>query len=350
MLGASEHLVTFGLFGEIGSILAVSKKAERDGAGFDLQYSLVEELGDALWYFSRLCKRRGWSVCNVVGACVSSRPFQVAPTAIGFHPVALVPSKSELSNVEASRRLAAGAAGLLSLSIKDVKKEQLVDFFSSYLDFVSVSGLSFQAIIDFNLKKTLGRYSEIDVESMVDFDVGEHADEQLPRDFEIEIVQRYNGRSYMKKGGVFIGDPLTDNIAIGDGYRFHDVFHMSYAAILHWSPVFRALLKNKRKGNPLKDEAEDGGRAIVIEEGVSAWLFSIAKENNFFEGQEKLSFDVLKTVKQFVRGYEVEVCPYGLFEKAILEGYKVFRELNKFESGVIVGSRAQRTIQFRPSI
>jgi hypothetical protein len=42
--------------------------------------------------------------------------------------------------------------------------------------------------------------------------------------------------------GVFIGDPLTDNIRDPDGYRFHDVFHFARAAILHWSPTFRALI------------------------------------------------------------------------------------------------------------
>ena len=29
------------------------------------------------------------------------------------------------------------------------------------------------------------------------------------------------------------------------------------------------------------DEAQDGGRAIVVEEGLTAWIFSRAKELNF---------------------------------------------------------------------
>ena len=133
----------------------------------------------------------------------------------------------------------------------------------------------------------------------------------------------------MRWNGVFIGDPLTDNIPDPDGYRFHDVFHLSYAAILHWSPIFRKLIKQKRKSVPEVDEAQDGGRAAVVEEGLSAWIFSRAKHLDFFEGQTKLSFDLLKTVQEFIRGYEVEKCPLNLWEYAILEGYKVFREVRK---------------------
>ena len=151
----------------------------------------------------------------------------------------------------------------------------------------------------------------------------------------------------MQWNGVFIGDPLTDNILDPDGYRFHDAFHLAYAAILHWSPAFRALIKQKRKSDPKVDEAEDGGRAIVIEEGLSAWIFSRAKKLNFFEGHSSVSFDMLKTVQQFVQGYEVEKCPLKLWERAILEGYEVFRQVRNNNGGIVVGNREARTIGYK---
>ena len=43
--------------------------------------------------------------------------------------------------------------------------------------------------------------------------------------------------------------------------------------------------------------------------------FNVAKENNFFEGRESLSFDTLKHVQQVVKGLEVEICPLSLWEK-----------------------------------
>ena len=147
--------------------------------------------------------------------------------------------------------------------------------------------------------------------------------------------------------GVFIGDPLTDNIDDPDGYRFHDVFHFAHAAILHWSPTFRALIKHKRKSNPRVDDAQDGGRAIVVEEGLSAWIFARAKELNYFEGQQRLSFDLLKTIQQFVAGYEVEACPLSLWEIAILRGYEVFRHVKSNRGGTIVCDREARTVEYK---
>jgi hypothetical protein len=182
----------------------------------------------------------------------------------------------------------------------------------------------------------------------LDFDRKFGIEEQLPRQFKVRVNQRGSGRSYLQWRDVFIGDPLTDNIADRDGYRFHDVFHLSYAAILHWSPVFRALIKHKRKSAPKYDEEQDSGRAIVVEEGLTAWIFSRAKELNYFENQERVSLRILKTISEFVSGYEVDQCPLKLWEKAILQGYTVFRELKANEGGWIVGDREQRTITYLP--
>lgn len=132
-----------------------------------------------------------------------------------------------------------------------------------------------------------------------------------------------------------------------DGFRFHDVFHFAYAAILHWSPTFRALIKHKRKSHPVIDEAQDGGRAIVVEEGLTAWLFTRAKELNFFENQNSISLDLLKIIQQFVKGYEVEICPLNLWEQAILQGYEVFRQVRLNDGGIVIGDRNKRTLSFQ---
>ena len=117
--------------------------------------------------------------------------------------------------------------------------------------------------------------------------------------------------------------------------------------ILHWSPTFRALIKHKRKSNKKVDEAQDSGRAIVVDEGLSAYIFSYAKSVNFFEDQKTVSFDLLKAVRNFVHGYEVEACPLHLWEYSILQGYEVFREVRKNNGGIIVGNRDDRTLQYK---
>ena len=42
---------------------------------------------------------------------------------------------------------------------------------------------------------------------------------------------------------------LTDNAHVKDGYGYHDVIHLAFAAVLGWSPLVRRMLKAKRKRN-----------------------------------------------------------------------------------------------------
>ena len=226
-------------------------------------------------------------------------------------------------------------------------RDRVVDFAAAYLKAVQSSNVPFGRIVRSNLEKATGRFVPSDPSALPRFDESFSDDESLPEEFEIEIRERPNGKSYLRWKGVFIGDPLTDNIGDPDGYRFHDVFHFAHAAILHWSPTFRALIRHKRKSNPDIDEAQDSGRAIVIEEGLSAYIFSCSKELNFFEGQPTVSFDILKTVSNFVRGYEVEECPLYLWEQAIIQGYDVFRKIKRNNGGVVVGDKTNRTITYR---
>ena len=110
----------------------------------------------------------------------------------------------------------------------------------------------------------------------------------------------------------------------------------------------RSLIRQKRKSDKTVDEAQDGGRAIVVEEGLTAWIFSRAKDLHFFENQKSISFDMLKTIADFVKGYEVNECPLNLWERAILDGYAVFRQVRASKGGVVIGDRKARTIEYRP--
>ena len=99
------------------------------------------------------------------------------------------------------------------------------------------------------------------------FDEEFDPDEQLPRRIEMQIFEKTvcnNTYVFQRCNGVNIGDRLTDNKLEKDDYRFHDVFHLAYAATLGWSPVTRALFRVKRKSRPAIDEAEDGARAVLI--------------------------------------------------------------------------------------
>lgn len=345
--------VLFGLFGEVGGIMAAAKKHHREGAVFvGYRRAVEEEFGDTLWYLAALCRRLGFSLEDLFGRAIDSEDYTsiLAASDIEHGALARITLPRHVAKLDdALLTLGKAAARLLAITGPDTEVEaMLVAFIDCYLKALQVSGVSFGEVARSNLKKTCGRFVPSDYTALPTFDANFEAEERLPSAFEIEITQRESGQSYLRYNGVFIGDPLTDNILDSDGYRFHDVFHFAHAAILHWSPVMRALIKQKRKSNRSIDEAQDGGRAIVVEEGLTAWIFSRAKELNFFANNESVSFDMLKTVADFVKGYEVDECPLNLWERAILEGYGVFRQVQANQGGVVIGNRIARTISYRP--
>lgn len=347
------HPVLFGLYGEVGSVMATSKKFHRekqDYVGF--RTAVVEEFGDVLWYFAAIGKRLGLPIDSVFGAAAKSAEFDTAVVAsdLAEWPLTMSSKLTPAPELDpALLKLGAEAASLLSLSSGGVSSaESLMHSFAvSYLNALQASGMSFGEVALHNAGKTRGRFLDPIFSELPTFDESFEEDERIPSKFEIHIAQRKSGKSYLKWNGVFLGDPLTDNIRDPDGYRFHDVFHLAHAAVLHWSPVFRALIKHKRKSDSVTDEAQDGGRAIVVEEGLTAWIFSQAKETGFFSGRNKISFDMLKAIQRFVAGYEVDQCPLNLWESAILQGYNAFLKVREHAGGILIGDRDARTLTYK---
>jgi len=338
-----------GLYGEVGGIMSTAKKHIREKSAYPgFKRAAEEEFGDTLWYLAALCRRLSIPLDELFAEAASGERFKTIGAASdmvegAFAHVAMPTSTDTVDTT--LFRLGRSAAALLETTPDRAK---IVAFASDYLDALHAAKLAFAEVARGNLRKARGAFIAPSPEDLVDFDAEFGVEEQLPRTFRIRINQRGSGRSYLQWNGVFIGDPLTDNIADPDGYRFHDVFHFAHSAILHWSPVMRALIKHKRKSKPDYDEVQDGGRAIVVEEGLTAWIFTRAKELNFFEGQDRVSLGMLKTIGEFVAGYEVSQCPLKLWERAILEGYEVFRQIRAAEGGWVIGDRALRTIRYAP--
>ncbi|MET8152063.1 nucleoside triphosphate pyrophosphohydrolase family protein [Actinoplanes sp. NPDC049668] len=188
-----------------------------------------------------------------------------------------------------------------------------------------------------NLAKITDRWRPSPASS-IPFDADLEPTEQLPRraDFTFTVITT-EGRdvSVLSCAGEQVGDPITDASHIADGYCFHDVFHLSYAAVLGWSPVMRALLKRKRRSNPETDEAEDGGRAVVIEEGISALVFGYASRHEYLEGKSHVDNDVLNTITGMVAHLEVAAHRAADWEKAILTGFTAWRELRRRGGGTV---------------
>jgi NTP pyrophosphatase (non-canonical NTP hydrolase) len=199
------------------------------------------------------------------------------------------------------------------------------------------SGISFSEVARANLLKTQGRWLPQST-SPQPLDHTFPKTEQFPREFSAEIRDSEEGisrRTELFVNGTQVGNHLTDNAYRDDGYRFHDVFHLSYAVLLGWSPVLRANLHLKRKSKPAVDEVEDGGRAIAIEEGISALVFTYAQDHSFLEGVDVIDWGVLRTCQHMAAHLEVSKRSLYEWEQAILQGYRVWRAVRSNKGGVI---------------
>jgi hypothetical protein len=341
--------VLLGLYGEVGGIMATAKKHKRDGDRFPgYERAAREEFGDALWYLAALCRRLAIDLDGLFAEASSGEGYRMVGIASDVAGGACASVALPVSTADLDARLFKLGISAAALLADEPDRTRLLAFARDYLEALHGTGLIFAEVVRGNLNKVRGAFLEPDAGRLTDFDAKFNVEEQLPRKFAVRLNQRSSGKSYLQWNGVFIGDPLTDNIGDPDGYRFHDVFHLANAAILHWSPVVRALIKQKRKSIPNYDEAEDGGRAIVVEEGVTAWIFTQAKEVAFFEGQNRVSLGLLKSIGEFVKGFEVEECPLKLWERSILQGYEVFRKVRNAKGGWVVGDRSSRTVTYQP--
>ncbi|VVD26540.1 nucleoside triphosphate pyrophosphohydrolase family protein [Paraburkholderia dioscoreae] len=273
----------FGLFGEVGGLLAAVKKSYRD-FGMAQQAIIKEELGDCFWYLTEVSVEYG-ATLPVVGAAglielqrrfgVSSLPSVGQLTFLPFDGVYAM-CHEQLPALDRTKQLSdlgSHVGQLMSItSTPDLASSTPSALLAELLaDLVTVAwmfDLRFADVVSANLEKFESRWRQEGAQYTVPFDSTSPPHERFERKFDVHFIERFynegqeNERPYVIQQirGVNIGDRLTDNRTEPDGYRFHDVFHLAYIAHLGWSPVIRALLKLKRKSDPKLDENEDGAR------------------------------------------------------------------------------------------
>ena len=200
------------------------------------------------------------------------------------------------------------------------------------------------AVAATNLEKTASRWLQPTDRTLYDETYPET--EQLPRQLVAELRDDPNGLVDLTINGTSFGAKLKDNAYERDGYRFHDVFHIAAATMLGWSPVLRALLGRKRKSNPTVDEVEDGGRAIAIEEGVSAVVFNYAAQHSFLDGVRTIDWTLLRTCNEMTSRLEVGSRTLFEWEQMLLSCYDVWRKVRDNNGGVIHCDILARTFVF----
>lgn len=234
---------------------------------------------------------------------------------------------------------------------KEKLKEEIGDILWYLSAIAEYENLSLSNVAEYNLKKTDDRWRESNSHSLFDFyDENFPLAEQLPREFTIVFKETKdkNNREFIEVtwDGNKFGDPLRDNAYDSDFYRFHDIFHLSYAVILGWSPVVRRLMGYKRKSDTKIDEVEDGGRAGVIDEAISSLVFEYAKKHSFFEKSEGVDYSLLRTIKELTRYLEVNSRTGKDWEKAILLGFHHWRHLKENKGGIICCNLIDKTMIF----
>lgn len=371
---AHEHYkkLTFGFFGEVGGLLAALKKRRRDQLYQTESEVVLDEIGDALWYLVNAAGLSGVGPNELGQAGLSflrrrlNEKFRSGPAVITFRQldgIALL-HHSMLSRCSEKllRNLAYDSGLATSYEYDRIVVEPVENrksMFGQLLGgLVLVSAcfeLKTEAIADQNLLKIYDRWPSkkryfVIAPGGKDF-------EQFPPRMKVAFIQRkIGGRLIVVQqiDGLNIGDPLTDNSHRADGYRFHDVFHLSYAAHLGWSPVIRSLLKLKRKSEPQLDENEDGARAIILEEGIATWIFNHAKgnERKLYTDMTpgRLDYSLLKQIRSMVDGLMVADCPLWQWENAILDGFRVFRELLHHKGGTVIVDLKKHTLTFKPPV
>lgn len=215
--------------------------------------------------------------------------------------------------------------------------------------------LDLEGVAERSLQKAAQNFAR-DVPPPSDYDVGWPELQRLPRKMSIRFVEDTSGpvpivrmeplgeladRVERERQRKQLGDALDDNLAIDDGYRYHDVIHLAHVAVLGWSPVIRALLGAKRKGpapagaSPDTDRIQDGARAVAVEEGLAAFVFNYLEPDDFEPADDLLTWDLFKHVLRTVRGLEVADQPPVAWRHAYRQAFACFHGLRDAHGGIV---------------
>lgn len=224
------------------------------------------------------------------------------------------------------------------VGFEEVIRIELGDILWYLASLTSRSGLALGEVAIANLTKTRARWLPPEGRPPTSYDDDLPRHQRLPRQFEALFTTYADGsltKCRMTIEGEEFGDPIDDNTRYEDHYRFHDVFHLAHAAVLGWSPVLRLLVERKRRDDD-RDRTEDGARAIAAEESVTAMVFAFAERWNYFSEAEHVDETILYAAKAVTSRLEVGDRNSADWERAILVGYNVWRQLRDNNGGRVI--------------
>jgi NTP pyrophosphatase (non-canonical NTP hydrolase) len=240
-------------------------------------------------------------------------------------------------------------------AFSDEVREELGDLFWYATALAHRCGLSLDEILNDNVRKTRERFLRPATPPPHPlFDDDADLSEQLPRSLDITFIETLVHDRGTKpvpvvsifRGAEAVGDPLDDNSDDNDDYRYHDVFHLAHMAVLGWSPVMRSLLRLKRGTDRDTDRIQDGGRAIAVEEGLSAYVFAAARDHSYFGTSTSVPSQIVKACQAMTHHLEVSRRTAQDWEYAILAGYHTFVELTANRGGTVHADLNRRSLTY----
>jgi len=337
-----RHIPVFGVIGELGSLATELKKALRDGAAYtDGLANVAEEFGDLLWYVGALATHYEFALGSLAKSPISAdraaSKYANLYTMVGaFGQLVAQTNRCLESSTPTNRR------GL---------KHSLATALQSVLRAIRHEQLDLADILRSNLRKVKSMFGPDLPGAARWFDKRFPDFERLPRRIDIQFLERERGKDrlevILRVNELNIGDRLTDNAVKDDGYRYHDAFHLAYAAVLGWSPVVRATFRCKRKSDSRIDEVQDGARAAIVEEAIAQTVFHYARGHSMLRGLDRVDPGILKLIRRMVRGLEVERCALHDWQRAILVGFEAFRALRRARGGWLALDAERQSLTFQ---
>lgn len=410
-----RRIAIYGLVSEIGSVISAVKKQRlgeggtRDASeGLLARHELLEELGDVMWYcFALAALEEGQGddilaqqLCSLLGQLSQqneqSELFrkQLAPedltkfrrlaeafprkrqrTFRAFQEAAILTARTkddqlvEVSLVvlmqlgaQLMRLLLPESERQLHNQLQEVTPLEILGRIAWHLSAIaSVYSISLDECAKENIAKAGLRRSKDRPTPL--HDDGWPDTQKFPRKFEVKFVTIGKGLSRMYFRGQQLGDDLKDNNYDPDGYRFHDALHLANIAHLGWSPVFRDMMKRKRKNDPKVDEVEDGARAKIIEEAILKVVHSegsaiaeivhpqLSKEQRpLFSGDIDIPLSFFKLIRRYAVGLEVEKNSFEEWKAAIRDGHRIYKLLVDEGQGTVSVDLEKRVISFSPEV
>ena len=160
--------ITLGLFGEIGSIMAIAKKLLRDKQTHNnhkIKIEIEEEFGDALWYFSAFCRRLDFNLGEVFHSATRSENYStlIAATDLPNSSISEVSSRKVVTTGdEILLELGRITAELTTLPLHDKSKakQKLIAFADCYMHAMQRFDISLAVVKKTNMEKIKEQFLE----------------------------------------------------------------------------------------------------------------------------------------------------------------------------------------------